>query len=154
VQQIVVRLDKAGANTVNNREMANICLQHLLAVMIIDKTVSFKESHDNDRMKDPAVLNLRAKVQLVPDAELDRLLPARVSIMELTLTDGPKLTERVDAVRGTPENPMRRDEILTKCRDLVIPVLGAAKCEALIEKVLMLEKLKNIRELRPVLQRG
>jgi len=154
VQQVVVRLDKAGANTVNNREMANICLQHLVAVMIIDKTVSFKTSHDNERMKDPAVLNLRAKVQLIPDAELDRLLPARVAIMELTLTDGTKLTERVDAVRGTPENPMQRDEILAKCRDLVAPVLGAAKCEALIAKVLTLENLKNIRELRPVLQRG
>lgn len=154
VQQVVVRLDRAGANTVNNREMPNICLQHLVAVMLIDKTVSFGATHDVERMKDPAVLSLRAKVQLVPDPELDRLLPARVSIVEVTLADGTKFTERVDAVRGTPENPMLRDEIVTKCRDLITPVLGATQCNSLIEKVLNLENIKNIRELRPLLQRA
>lgn len=154
VQQVVVRLDKAGANTVNNRDMANICLQHLLAVMLVDKTVSFRESHDNERMKDPAVMALRAKVQLVPDPELDKLLPKRVAILEVTLADGTKLTERVDAVRGTPENPMDRQEIVAKARDLIAPVLGADQCSALIDKILNVEKVKNIRELRPLLQRA
>jgi 2-methylcitrate dehydratase PrpD len=154
VQQVVVRLDKAGANTVNNRDMANICLQHLLAVMLIDKTVSFRESHDNERMKDPAVMALRAKVQLVPDPELDKLLPKRVAILEVTLADGSKFTERVDAVRGTPENPMDREEIVAKARDLIAPVLGANQCTALIDKILNVEKLKNIRDLRPLLQRA
>jgi 2-methylcitrate dehydratase PrpD len=154
VQQVIVRLDKAGANTVNNRDMANICLQHLVAVMLIDRTVSFRVTHDNERMKDPAVLKLRAKVQLVTDPELDRLLPKRVSIVEVTLTDGTKLSERVDAVRGTSENPMNREEILVKCRDLIAPVLGAEQCDSLIEKILRLENLKNIRELRPLLQRA
>lgn len=154
VQQVVVRLDKAGANTVNNRDMANICLQHLVAVMLIDKTVSFRVTHDNERMKDPAVLALRAKVQLIPDPELDRLLPARVAIVELTLADGTRLSERVAAVRGTPENPMLREEIVAKCRDLIAPVLGANQCNSLIEKILSLETVKNIRELRPLLQRA
>jgi 2-methylcitrate dehydratase PrpD len=154
VQQVVARLDKAGANTVNNREMANICLQHLMAVMIIDKTVSFRESHDNERMKDPAVMALRSKVQLTPDPELDKLLPKRVAIVEVTLIDGTKLTEKVDAVRGTPENPMDREEIVAKARDLIAPVLGANQCTALIDKILNVEKLKNIRELRPLLQRA
>jgi 2-methylcitrate dehydratase PrpD len=154
IKQVVVRLDKAGANTVNNRDMANICLQHLVAVMLIDKTVSFRMSHDNDRMKDPAVLMLRAKVELVPDPELDRLLPKRVAIVEITLTDGTKLTERVDAVRGTPENPMVRQEIVTKCRDLMSPVMGASASNSLIEKILSLETSKDIRELRPFLQRA
>jgi 2-methylcitrate dehydratase PrpD len=154
VQQVVIRLDKAGANTVNNREMANICLQHLVSVMLIDKTVSFRMTHDNERMKDPAVLNLRAKVQLIPDPELDKMLPKRVAIVEVTLADGTKLTERVDAVRGTPENPMTREEIVTKARDLIAPVLGAAQCNALIDKILKLETVKNTRELRPLLQRA
>jgi 2-methylcitrate dehydratase PrpD len=154
VQKVVVRLDHAGANTVNNRDMPNICLQHLVAVMIIDKTVSFRVTHDNDRMKDPAVLNVRSKVQLIPDPEMDKLLPARVAVVEVTLNDGSRFTEQVSAVRGTPENPMVREEILTKCRDLINPVLGAAKCNALIDKVLNLESVKDIHELRPLLQRS
>jgi len=47
----------------------------------------------------------RAKVQLISDEELERLIPARVAIVEVTLNDGTKLTERVEAVRGTPETP-------------------------------------------------
>ena len=54
------------ASVVNNRDMPDICLQHMVAVMIIDKTASFNAAHDKARMQDPAVLRERAKVQLVP----------------------------------------------------------------------------------------
>jgi len=44
--------------------------------------------------------------------------------------------------------------VVAKARDLIAPVLGSASCGRLIEKVLALETVKDIRELRPVLQRG
>jgi 2-methylcitrate dehydratase PrpD len=153
VKQVVVRAATSAAFTVNNREMPDICLQHMIAVMMIDKTASFKAAHDKPRMQDPATLRERAKVQLIGDEELERLIPKRVAIVEVTLTDGTKLTERVESVRGTPENPMTRDEVIAKCRDLMTPVLGAANTTSLIEKVLSLENMKSIRELRPLLQR-
>jgi hypothetical protein len=37
---------------------------------------------------------------------------------------------------------------------LISPVLGSPACAALIEKVLALENVKDVRELRPVLQRS
>jgi 2-methylcitrate dehydratase PrpD len=153
VKQVVVRAATSAAFTVNNREMPDICLQHMIAVMMIDKTASFKAAHDKPRMQDPEVLRQRAKVQLIGDEELEKLIPVRVAIVEVTLNDGTKLSERVEAVRGTPENPMTRDEVIAKCRDLMTPVLGAAATSSLIEKVLGLENLKSIRELRSLLQR-
>ena len=154
VKQVVVRAATSAAFTVNNREMPDICLQHIVAIMLLDKTVTFRAAHDVVRMKDPAVLRERAKVQLVPDEELEKLIPVRVGIVEVTLNDGTILSERVEAVRGTPENPMSRDEVVAKARDLMTPVLGAAKCTRLIERVFEIESVKDIRELRPVLQRG
>jgi 2-methylcitrate dehydratase PrpD len=154
VQQVVVRAATSSAYTVDNRDMPDICLQHMVAVMLIDKTASFKAAHDKPRMQDPAVLRQRAKVQLVPETALEHLLPKRVAIVEVTLTDGTKLSERVEAVRGTPENPMSREEIVTKCRDLIHPVLGEPACNTLIEKILNLEKIKSIHELRPLLQKA
>jgi 2-methylcitrate dehydratase PrpD len=154
VQQLVVRAATSAAFTVNNRELPDICLQHIIAVMLIDKTVSFRAAHDKARMQDPAVLRERAKVQLVPDEELERLIPKRVAIVEVTLTNGTRLVERVESVRGTPENPMSRDEVVAKARDLMTSVLGAASCSALIDKILGLADVKDIRELRPVLQRA
>jgi 2-methylcitrate dehydratase PrpD len=152
VKQVVVRAATSAAYTVNNRDMPDICLQHLVAVMLIDHTVSFRAAHDKARMQDPAILRERAKVQLVPDEELEKLIPVRVAIVEVTLTDGTRLTERVEHVRGTPENPMTRDEVVAKARELMASVLGVAACSTLIERVLALDTVKDVRELRPLLQ--
>jgi 2-methylcitrate dehydratase PrpD len=151
VQQVIVRLAVLEAKTVNNREMPDICLQHMMAVMLLDKTVSFQAAHDKPRMQDPAILRQRAKIQLLPDEELQQRLPRREAIVEVVLTDGTDLTERVEAVRGTAENPMTRDEVVAKARDLMVPVLGEAICTTLIQKVLELENVKDILELRPLL---
>lgn len=154
VQSVVVRMGVGQASIVNNRDIVDICLQHLVAVMLLDQTVSFKSAHDTPRMKDPAVLRERAKVQLKGEAELEKLLPARVSIVEVTLVDGAHLAIRVEAVRGTAENPMSREEVVDKARDLMGPVLGLEKTSQLIARVLALDSVKDIRELRPLLQRG
>ena len=101
------------------------------------------------------MLRVRAKVNLVlDDDELQRALPRREAIVEITLNDGTKLSEHVHAVRGTPSNPMTRDEVVAKARDLMAPVLGAANAATLIDRMLGLEALKNIRDLRPLLQVG
>jgi len=105
-------------------------------------------------MKDPAVLAVRAKVQLVPNEELEKMEPARQAIVEITLNDGTVLSERVNDVRGTVDNPMTREEVAQKARDLVEPVLGKANCTTLIDKIFALESVKDIRELRGVLQKA
>jgi 2-methylcitrate dehydratase PrpD len=154
VRAVRVRVATSEANTVNNREMPDICLQHMVAVMLLDKTASFEAAHDKPRMQDPAVLKLRVRVELVPDEELEKLYPKRVTVVEVTLNDGTKLTERVEAVRGTPENPMTRDEVIAKCRDLTAGRLGAEKSAKLVEMVMNLERVRDVRELRQVLQVG
>ena len=153
VKQVTVRIATDEASVVNNRDIPDICLQYMLAVMLIDKTASFRAAHDKARMQDPAVLRERAKIQLIPDAELEKLLPKRVALVEVTFTDGTHLGERVDAVRGTAENPMSREEVVAKARDLMAPALGAATSTKLIDSVLALQSVKDIRELRPLLQR-
>src|SRR5467141_2311190 len=154
VQQVSVRLATDEAAIVNNREIPDICLQHMVAVMVMDKTVTFISAHDKARMKDPATLREREKVKLIADEQLERLMPLRVAIVEVQLTDGTHLTQRVDNVRGTPKNPMARDEIVAKAHDLIAPILGTAQCANLIERVLNLDRVKDIRELRPLLQRA
>jgi 2-methylcitrate dehydratase PrpD len=154
VQKLIVRLGPKMGPVVNNREMPDINVQHMLAVMLLDKTASFAAAHDKPRMQDPAVLRQRAKVQLVFDAEIERDSEQREAIVEVTLADGTRLEEHVVHVRGTAENPMTRDEVAAKARDLVTPVLGASNSAKLIERVLDLENAKNIRDLRPLLQRA
>ena len=154
VQRVTVRLAPSVAAVVDNRDIPDICLQHMIAVMLVDKTVSFQAAHDKPRMQEPAVLLQRAKVNLVRDEELSKVLPLRVTIVEIDLTDGNRLSERVAAVRGTPRNPMSRAEVLEKARDLIVPILGRDTSERLIETVFAIEGMTDLRKLQSLLQRG
>jgi 2-methylcitrate dehydratase PrpD len=154
VQRVTVHLAPPVATVVDNRDIPDICLQHMVAVMLLDKTVSFRGAHDKARMQDAAALRQRAKVDLVYDQQLARFLPVRIAVVEIELTDGSRLSERVSAVRGTPRNPMGRTEVIDKARDLTAPILGREKSEKLMETVFAIEAVADIRGLRPLLQRG
>ena len=52
------------------------------------------------------------------------------------------------------ENPLDTQGVMTKARRLMVPVLGAAKTEALIQRVNTLEGLKSVRELMVLLAAG
>jgi len=56
------------------------------------------------------------------------------------------------AVKGTSANPMTRAEVDEKCVDLLGPILGRKKTRNLIDAVWGLERVKDIRSLRPLLQ--
>ena len=104
--------------------------------------------------KDPAALRERQKVELVRDDELAKFLPVRVTLVEIELSDGTRLSERVTAVRGTPRNPMTRAEVIDKARDLVAPVLGRETADRLIDTVYAIEQVADMRSLRPLLRGG
>jgi 2-methylcitrate dehydratase PrpD len=148
VRNVVVRLGSGQATIVDNRDMPDICLQHLVAVMLIDKTLSFASAHDKQRMQDPAVLSMRAKVRVIPDDQLERILPRRQATIEITLADGIPYAQSAEA-QGTMNNPMSRADVIDKSRELISAVLGSATCMRLTNLVLGLENSKDIRELRP-----
>ena len=152
VEKVVVRVAHQGANTTNNRDMPDICMQHLCAVMILDGTVSFKSSHDEKRMKDPRVLNLRKKITLLGDDALTRVMPSRQGIVEVFLGGERKLRHHMQAVRGTAENPMTREEVDAKSYDLMAPVLGRDRARKLCDAIWNLDRLKDVRKLKPLLK--
>jgi 2-methylcitrate dehydratase PrpD len=154
VKRVTVRLAPSVAEVVDNRDIPDICLQHMIAVMLLDKTASFHAAHDKPRMQDGAVLKQRAKVNLVRDEDLAKLLPVRVAVVEVELDDGSRLSERVTAVRGTPRNPMTRQEVIDKAKDLIAPVVGREKSEQLVKSVYEIEAVTDISSLRPLLQRA
>ena len=100
VEKLVVRVAHQMANTVNNRNLPDICLQHLCAVMLLDGIVTFESSHDVGRMQDPAVLALRNRIELYGDDALAKAMPSRQGIVEMTLSDGRNLRNHVTAVRA------------------------------------------------------
>ena len=151
VEKLVVRVAHQGANTTDNRNMPDICMQHLCAVMLLDGTVSFKSSHDEKRMRERRVLAVRQKVQLLGDDAMSAAMPSRQGVVELELADGRQLRHHTRAVRGTPDNPMTRAEVDAKSYDLLEPVIGRGRARKLCDAVWNLDQIKDVRTLRPLL---
>lgn len=152
IERVVVRIATSGAKTVDNRQLPDISLQQMLAVMLVDGTVTFKAAHDLARMEDPLVVRERSKIKLVGDDELEKMLPKLVSVVEVSVKDGRTYTKRVDSVRGTVANPMTRGEVIAKFQDLTRPIIGDAPSNRFVDVILNIEKTAELQTIRPVLQ--
>ncbi len=152
IDKVVVRLSHQGANTVDNRAMPDICLQHICAVMLIDGRVGFASAHDEKRMRDRKVLALRGRIELRGDDALSAAMPSRQGIVEVCLRDGRRLRHHTEAVRGSADNPMARSEVDEKCYDLMAPVIGGARSRKLCDAMWRLDNVRDLRSLRPLLR--
>jgi 2-methylcitrate dehydratase PrpD len=152
VERVIVRVAHQGANTVDNRAMPDICMQHMCAVMLIDGKVTFASSHDEKRMRDRKVLALRSRIELRGDDALSAAMPSRQGIVEITSRDGREFKHHTQDVRGSAENPMTRSEVDEKCHDLIAPVLGSTRARKLCDTIWQLERLREVRTLRPLLR--
>ncbi len=151
VERAVVTIDEQGARTVNRRKMANINIQHLVAMMLIDGEITFEAAHDEARVHDPEILRLKRRIELAGSAALSRARTTQ-AIVEIVTRDGRRLRHHTRAVRGTATNPMSRDEVAAKSRDLLVPVIGARRTQRLIDTVWRIERVGDMRQLRPLLQ--
>jgi 2-methylcitrate dehydratase PrpD len=105
-----------------------------------------------EAIKDAKVLATAQKVSSVVDAELEAKYGRIIgpTILEATLRDGTKLSQRVDRVKGHPEMPMSYDDVAEKFRSCIpfaAKKLDGAKMERVIEEVRHLEKVKDVSEI-------
>jgi 2-methylcitrate dehydratase PrpD len=135
---------------VDNRDMPDVCLQHMVAVTLIDCGASFETSHDKERMCDPAVLALREKMTVIPSHELTIARPARQAILEIGTKSGATLRHHTKVVYGTPGNPMSPEDVQTKSLELMTPILGSKVSNALADAVWSLEEIKDINALAAI----
>jgi 2-methylcitrate dehydratase PrpD len=152
IKRIVVDMPADRLHIVDNRSIPDICLQHLVAMMIVDGGATFASIHDAARMSDPKVLAIRKLVEAVPNQELVTAVPARQAIVKIETADGRTLSRRTYEVRGTPGNPMSADEVAAKALDLMAPVLGAGRAKELIAAVSGLDTFGPVSGLRRLLQ--
>lgn len=150
VERIVITIDDQGARTVNQRKMSSINIQHLVAIMLLDGEITFASAHDDKRVSDRAVLRMRDRIELQGSAALGRAKTTQ-AIVEITMRDGRRVRHHTKAVLGTAANPMNREQVAAKSRDLLIPVIGARRTEKLISAVWEIEKMHDMRKLRPLL---
>ena len=151
VQQVRVRLPEDGARIVDNSAMPDVNCQYIIAVALIDGTVSFDASHSQERMNDPQVRAVKSRVELVADRSLMVSDAPRSALVEVTLADGRTVNHFTRHPPGFKENPLTTEAVNEKARSLMMPVIGAQRTNALIERINALESLGNMRELRELI---
>jgi 2-methylcitrate dehydratase PrpD len=151
-RRIFITMPHDRMHIVDNRDIVDICVQHLTALALLDGTLGFAAAHDEERMHDPAVRAVRSRIELIPSPELTVAVPARQATVEIELADGRKVRHHAKAVRGTPDNPMTTKEIEEKAVDLVSSITGRERANGLVEAIRRLDKTTSVRELQPLLQ--
>jgi 2-methylcitrate dehydratase PrpD len=152
IKRISVEMPTASVRIVDNSTIPDLCLQHLAALMIVDRGATFASVHDVSRMSDPKVLAVRKLVELVPSRELQLAVPARQAIVHIETADGRSLSHHTQVVRGTARNPMDAKEVEAKALDLTAPVLGSARANELITAMRDLDRIGPVSGLRRLLQ--
>jgi hypothetical protein len=136
--QVAIRSDEAFI--VDNRDMPNICLQHLVALYLVDRKLTFDSVHDAQRMEDPQVRAVRKNIQLIPSKDLMNS-GGRQAIVDIVTTDGQTQHKHIQHVRGTWGDPMPRSEVHEKAKDLLDPVIGESASTQLLAALWNLENL-------------
>ena len=154
IRSVLVRLPESQAQTVNDRLIPDTSCQHLLAVAMLDGKVDFHNSHDQQRIHDPEVIEFKKRVTLVSDTELTNKFPAvRAAIIEITMSDNRHFQTYVDRLPGAPYNPLSAKEAESKFLSLSIPVFGPEKSQAILESVRRLDTITDVSALCTMLQK-
>lgn len=119
-------------STVLNAQMS---IRYDVAVALLDGGALLPQ-FTPERIADPALNALIARVEVEVDPEMDAVYPARYAgIVAIHLRDGRALRRRVDTSKGMPENRMSGAEIDAKFLSLAGAAVGAREAEALLPEV-------------------
>jgi len=153
VEKVVVRIPESGARTVNNRKMPDVNVQYMVSTILLDGKLTFESAHDYNRLQDSRLQEMKQRVQLIPDEELERAGARFQGVVEVTFKDGKTLREHVSNCRGRPQNPMSPEEVEKKAAWLMEPVLGKRNVDQIIEASRKLESVSSVREIIEQLMR-
>lgn len=151
ISSVEVLLPPQGARIVDGRHMPDVNLQYCMAAIALDAgKLTFEATHTYERLFEPAIVEMMAKVTLKANPEFAEMERQRPATVRIHLTDGSTLEEFCPAVKGTADNPMSRQEIEDKARDLFSTVYSD-RGDALVEAVMNIESQSSLGGLRSLL---
>jgi len=131
---------------------AQMNMQYVVAVTALEGDI-FIHQFTEEKVSDPKIIEYSRKVEVIPDAELDKLGPEfrHAIIAEVKTKDGRTFSERVDTAKGSNKKPMTTDEVIRKYNTLAGKALDPKRVNELYALVLQLEKVSDVRKLTSLL---
>ena len=134
-----------------NRACAHVSTRYMLAVTAyMGADIEYNlEAAGGAYRRDPRVVDLFERINIVGDPELDKAFPEKKScIITIKTKDGKQLSRRNDGPsKGDPENPLSKEDIEKKFNTMVTPVLGRDKAGQLRSMIHQLEKIADVSQL-------
>ena len=129
---------------------AQFCIDYTVAAAILWRDVFIEQIQDK-AIFDPRILNLTRKIKIVEYIEKigpTQYLPARITIRT---HDGKNYTTEVTQLRGSPEDPLSWDEIITerveRCVAFSVYPVSKRRVLSLVEMCRNLDEMSDVREL-------
>ncbi len=133
---------------------AQISHPYVCAVTVLEGN-AFVDQFTEAKLRDPRILDLARKVEVVADEEIENLPRAlRYTVkIDVELSDGRTYHTTETYPKGHPQNPFTREELLWKFRTLGGKVMAdEGRLDAIVHAVEHLEELDNITELVDLLR--
>ena len=97
------------------------------------------------RLEDPKIRELMARMELTVDPELDAAFPGkRAARITFETRNGEKSHFMQPTRKGDPEQPLSDTELSDKFLELVQPVVGDTPAKALLQRLWALETAENL----------
>ena len=154
ITEILVETTVRGADILSDpskykpttKETADHSLPYVVAAAVADGNV-LPSSFNDEKLKDPRIWDLLGKIKVVADPEIDAMFPgvkrARVTITD---NDGQSRTAQVDHAKGSPQNPMSADEIVSKFRANAAEVLSKEQQDRVIDLTWHFDEVEDVGE--------
>ena len=127
-------------------------MPYITAIALIDGEVTSKQ-FEPKRFTDPSVWKFLESVKVERNAELSALYPGAVAnIVHVDLSDGRRLTKRVDYPLGHAKNPLKDSEVEGKFNGLVAPALGEKRAQAIVDLAWKLDQAEGVNELMKAME--
>lgn len=134
---------------------AQMNLYYGLAVIALEGA-AFVEQYREERLRDPRIFDFIRRIRAHVDPRIEAMgAPYRhAARVKVTTRDGSVLEREILDRRGSPENPLKPEEIVYKFRQVVRSCLPQRDIERLIGLVAELERLESTRELIAIAAQG
>ena len=131
---------------------SQMSLKYCVARALLDGGCTLSQFTE-EKLAEPRAVELAARVHFVKHDEINRIYPKRFpSIVEVVLSNGERHQLRIDAPKGSVENPLTWEEVQSKFKKNSAVMLDEQRTEAIIQVVEELEELAEISRLTQLLK--